>query len=69
VCEVEELPCLSEDNFMTVSVENLCVSIYYCQASGADVLAQLVSLLKEFYTTNNNSRKKEIGKMSFFSHF
>jgi len=32
------------------------------QASGADVLAQLVSLLKEFYTTNNNSRKKEIGK-------
>jgi len=32
------------------------------QASGPDVLAQLVSLLKEFYTTTNNSRKKEIGK-------
>jgi len=32
------------------------------KASGADVLAQLVGLLKEFYSTTDNSRKKEIGK-------
>ena len=39
-----------------------CLLCLLVEASAADVLAQLVNLLKEFYTTTDNCRKKEIGK-------
>ena len=46
----------------------LCIDdVCCCKASGADVLAQLIALLKEFYSSTDNSRKKEIGKSVNFT--